>query len=200
MQNAKNHIDYAERVSSKFYKEKRHAGILKEEFKSAAYFGLCQASTRYLECRDASFKTFSYFRIKGAMSDLLRDKAREPSYSIELDDAEEKSQLIFDEILLPFQPRNKSFESIEEDVMREEMISYLKRQAELLSEKEKEVITMKYFKGYDIRQICEKLGGVNPSWISKLHTRGLSNLRKFVKRDNNKCSASVIAHHFNSGL
>ena len=67
-----NHLLYARRLSKRFYYRRSELGIEHQEFQSAAYLGLCDAAQRYDDSRGLNFETFSYFRIRGAMYDLLR--------------------------------------------------------------------------------------------------------------------------------
>ncbi len=66
------HIDYARRAARQFYYDRRKMGVELEDFEGAALLGLCDAARRFDESRGMPFHTFCFFRVRGAMYDLLR--------------------------------------------------------------------------------------------------------------------------------
>jgi RNA polymerase sigma factor FliA len=66
-------IKFAQRLAKQFYRERKHLGIELEEYVSAAQLGLCDAAQRFDAGKGQNFRTFSYFRIRGAMYDLIRN-------------------------------------------------------------------------------------------------------------------------------
>ena len=70
--NIEEHIAYATKLAHQFYRDRQNLGIDRDDFVSAAKLGLCDAASRFDPTRGQNFKTFSYFRIRGAMYDLLR--------------------------------------------------------------------------------------------------------------------------------
>jgi RNA polymerase sigma factor FliA len=67
-----NNINYAKVLAKQFYKERANLGFDLEDYEGAAMLGLCDAARRYDIEKCNHFRTFSYFRIRGAMFDLLR--------------------------------------------------------------------------------------------------------------------------------
>ncbi|MCC6220883.1 MAG: sigma-70 family RNA polymerase sigma factor [Deltaproteobacteria bacterium] len=67
------HIGYADRLAEAFHFSKQLPEYSCDDFKSAAYFGLCEAARNYDSTKGCAFKTYAYFRIHGAMYDILRD-------------------------------------------------------------------------------------------------------------------------------
>ncbi len=65
-------ILYAKKLARQFYQQRSHFGFDVEDFEGAALFGLCDAARRFEPDKTLHFRTFSYFRIRGAMYDLLR--------------------------------------------------------------------------------------------------------------------------------
>lgn len=51
----------------------RVTGALRDELESAGHYGLAQAAARYDETQHASFNTYAWRRVKGAMQDTMRD-------------------------------------------------------------------------------------------------------------------------------
>ena len=66
------YLKYAERLAKRFYAEHHPMAAEFEDIVAAAYLGLCDAAQRFDSQKGVSFKTFSYFRIRGEMYDLLR--------------------------------------------------------------------------------------------------------------------------------
>ena len=65
-------IPFAKKLARQFYKDRQHFDIDYDDFEGAALLGLCDAARRFDPERGMLFKTFSYFRIRGAMYDLMR--------------------------------------------------------------------------------------------------------------------------------
>lgn len=63
---------YAKRIARKFYMSRTNLGFDKDDFESAALFGLCDAASRYNPESGKNFKTYIFFRVRGAMYDMLR--------------------------------------------------------------------------------------------------------------------------------
>ena len=68
----KENIGYSRGLIVDFMKKHHTAPVEYDELVSAASLGLCEAAHSYRNNPKTSFKTFSYFRIRGAMFDLLR--------------------------------------------------------------------------------------------------------------------------------
>lgn len=66
------HIVYAKKLAKKFFKERSLFEIEYEDYEAAAYLGLCSAAKRFDPTCGVDFKSFSYYRIVGSMSDSLR--------------------------------------------------------------------------------------------------------------------------------
>ncbi len=66
------HVAFAKRLATQFYRKRMNLGIEKADLEGAAFLGLCDAALRYRPDKGMRFRTFSYFRIRGAMFDLLR--------------------------------------------------------------------------------------------------------------------------------
>lgn len=65
-------ILYTRRIARQFYADRVHFGFDVQDFEGAAMLGLCDAARRYNPEKCQHFRTFAYFRIRGAMYDLLR--------------------------------------------------------------------------------------------------------------------------------
>ena len=65
-------VKFADRLARQFYLERRALGIELDEYVGAARYGLCDAARRYDARKGENFITFCYFRIRGALYDLLK--------------------------------------------------------------------------------------------------------------------------------
>ncbi len=65
-------IIYAKKLAKKFYQARTFFNIDYEEYEAAAFLGLCSAAKRFDSSCGVDFKSYSYYRIVGAMCDLLR--------------------------------------------------------------------------------------------------------------------------------
>ena len=66
------HLEYAYALAKQFTTEVFVGNIDYEDIRATAILGLCDAARRYDPQNGVLFKTFSYFRIRGAMFDLVR--------------------------------------------------------------------------------------------------------------------------------
>lgn len=66
-------IPFAKRMAAHFHRKRTNLGFDLEDIEGAAMLGLCDAASRFEPDRGMMFRTFAYFRIKGAMFDLLRE-------------------------------------------------------------------------------------------------------------------------------
>gem|GEM_PF-1913634 len=69
------HIVFAKQLAAQFYQERSNLGFDREDFEGAAMLGLCDAARRYDPAKAEFFRTFCYFRVRGAMFDLCRTGA-----------------------------------------------------------------------------------------------------------------------------
>jgi len=63
----RNHMAYAGRLATQFQSKRLNVDLDKEEYKSAAYEGLCEAAKNFDPSRSDKFSTFAYLRIRGSM-------------------------------------------------------------------------------------------------------------------------------------
>jgi RNA polymerase sigma factor for flagellar operon FliA len=69
---AQKYMPFAEAIVTKLCKVMSLPLYLKDEFKSAAYFGLVEAANRYDFSQGIPFERFAYIRIRGAIIDYIR--------------------------------------------------------------------------------------------------------------------------------
>lgn len=74
---------------------------------------------------------------------------------------------------------------------KEEDASILRKILEALPSNERMIIEEYYFKGKPFVQICEDDGSMSKSWVSRLHSRALENIRKGYEEYQNYCKGGI---------
>ena len=65
-------IEYAQKLARQFHHKRKKIGVDYCDIEGAALLGLCDAARRFDRAKNTDFRTYCYFRIRGAMYDLLR--------------------------------------------------------------------------------------------------------------------------------
>lgn len=213
-------ISFARKLSVQFARDRRSLGIEVEEFQSAALLGLCDAARRFDEVKGLQFRTFAYFRIRGAMFDLVRREGLLPRrYFQQQKQINEGEQEGCNEVLakLPYAfartPRelvglagtihelgirlslNAETDSVElaysneltpEDIaIFHSSQRYVRKLVKKLPTVERRLIRLRYFEGCSFSEIQNRFDGKSRSWVSRLHTRAVDNLRDLVRAELN---------------
>ena len=66
------YVNFARRLARQFHKERHNCEFSLDDYEGEALLGLCDAARRFDEKKGINFRTFAYFRIRGAMYDLVR--------------------------------------------------------------------------------------------------------------------------------
>ena len=181
-----------------------------EEILCNARIGLLEAAKRYDESQDVDFKTFAYYRIKGAIYDGLRKSGwlpRSVYAKIKMEEAAndylqyKSTHHIPDDVEEQLADTVNSLASIyvisldaseEMDIEDKDNVDasrtlefmqvreYMRAAVNMLPEKEKQLIKMYYFQNKTLEEAGEKLG-LSKSWASRLHARALELLLKKIK-------------------
>lgn len=69
--------------------------------------------------------------------------------------------------------------------------SYLQRMVNQLPEDERQLIELRYFFGYSVKEICDAFGKVSKGWLSRLHNRALVSLRNLLEEQDLLCAERV---------
>jgi RNA polymerase sigma factor FliA len=182
-----------------------------EELVSYGMVGLMESADRFDPRRGIAFTTFSYYRIRGAIFDGLRDMGvlmRSPQgkwvqreanvndlIQTASDDSDGGHQTVDDEIsevgrlvdrILPAYMLSLSDESTPEVVDANELpseivelddlVKLVRAQVDSLSAKERKLIEKLYFKQVSTTQLAREMG-VTKSWVSRLHSKAIAQLR-----------------------
>ena len=199
------HIPYSHAIAAEMLKRfPRH--VERREVEAAAEFGLVQAANAYDPSRGIAFTTFAYYRIRGAVFDLLRQVARTDKfemagnefmtdYSSAPPDADTRAS--YEEIrrvtasivtsyflsleALPQEPTAHDDESPVDRMVREEQQQRIRSALETLPEKNRRVLECYYFEDLTLDEIGKRLG-LSKSWVSRMHAKGLELLRPLLEQ------------------
>jgi RNA polymerase sigma factor for flagellar operon FliA len=192
------YLGYAHAIAAEVLKKcPRH--VEREDVNRAAEFGLAQAARAYDPSRGISFKTFAYYRVKGAIYDDLRtswraakfDEAatefmREYSESAPRGTTPEERYKEIKEIAssvassyllslegLQDEPEQRTAESPLESVLRGEEQGVIAAALAQLPAKNRQVLRKYYFEGLSFEEIGREMG-LSRSWVCRLHAKGLA--------------------------
>ena len=200
------HIALARALATKFFKRHKLPSLELEDFVSAAMLGLCEAAKRYDFKSENKFSSYAFYRIRGAMFDLMRSSATLPrtvycevkkgdeSSKFNFRAAKDISELISLQSVIEDYGISMHFGakdcveltySAETDPEKEYEVkqakSYISDLVENLSEDRKTVIQEYYFNEKTYQQIESRIGGKSKSWISRLRKTALDTLKTSIE-------------------
>jgi RNA polymerase sigma factor for flagellar operon FliA len=165
------HLALARRAAGRIYPRVR--GLVGfDELCALANAGLAEAAERYDPARGATFATFAWYRIQGAIVDGLRRSTRRraalaaaPPRMVSLDTL-----------------RDRGFDAAGDapgpgdDLDRARRTARLRAAIAQLPDKPRELVTKHYFEGKSLLEAGAELG-VSKSWASRLHHQAVDRLR-----------------------
>ena len=198
------HISYAHAVAAELL-ARFPAHVDRQDVRAAAEYGLVQAANAYDPTKGVAFTTFAYYRIRGAVFDLLRETVRTsrfeeaaneymmdytadtggggaPSYA-------EVKNLAAGIVASYFlsseksasETRLQSPEAPLDNLLRQEQQKEIRQALKNLPEKNRKVLEAYYFEELTLEEIGKRLG-LSKSWVSRMHAKGLEMLRPAVER------------------
>lgn len=174
-----------------------------EDLVAFGYEGLLEARKRFDASRGVQFKSFAYYRVRGAVIDGVRRMAYLPRRAYARLRAAEAADLEGDAVLQTHAPAAASDvegtlraidgvlgrmaaaycvaasvddEDPEQNLLASERREIVKRALDTLPEPERKLIRGHYIDGRNFDEIAAELG-LSKSWASRLHTRALGRLR-----------------------
>jgi RNA polymerase sigma factor for flagellar operon FliA len=179
------------------------AHVDRQDVRAAAEYGLVQAANVYDASKGVAFTTFAYYRIRGAIFDLLREtvkfshfeqaaneymmdysagaNAGAPSYA---DVKNLASGIVASYLLSGEDPARESqpqsAEAPLDTLLREEQQRGIREALKSLPEKNRQVLEAYYFEDFTLEEIGKRLG-LSKSWVSRMHAKGLEMLRPAVE-------------------
>ncbi len=165
--------DFAKAIAYRFYRKYQKVGIEVDEILAIALFALCEASRRFNSARGTSFTTFAYLRIRGEIFDSIRNTIAHQT--IPLDGQIEGSTLSND-----FSTNLNTTYSLcpAERYEQKQRMQRIQTCLRMLPVNEQSILIQKYFYDYTHDKIGSNVGGRSKSWVSKLHTRALENMKQ----------------------
>lgn len=180
------------------------AHIDRQDVQAAAEYGLVQAANAYDPSKGVAFTTFAYYRIRGAVFDLLRETVKlsrfeeaaneylldysagmetgTPSYAEvkNLATGIVASYFLSSERLSP-DPHESASNAPLDTLLRQEQQKGIREALKLLPEKNRRVLEAYYFEDLSLEEIGKRLG-LSKSWVSRIHAKGLEMLRPAIER------------------
>ena len=169
-----------------------------EDLVSYGIFGLIDAIDKFDCLKEVKFETYASLRIRGAILDQIRKmdwiprtiRQRQKKIDAVIKEVEQTTgRSATDEDIamglglsaeeyLDWQSQMKitGFDGPEESVEKEELTKVLGEALELLTEKEKKVVTLYYYEDLTLKEISNILE-VSESRVSQLHTRALQKMK-----------------------
>jgi len=176
----------------------------RKDVESAAEFGLVQAAKSYDPSRNIAFTTFAYYRIRGAVFDLLRQTAKTNrfleganDYMADQTDAHASDAPSYEAVKnlatgvvasyflslenLKEEPRELNAEAADEALIQREQRQLIQDELNRLPEKNRRVLQMYYFEDLTLEDIGTQLN-LSKSWVSRVHAKALEQLKPAMER------------------
>jgi RNA polymerase sigma factor for flagellar operon FliA len=168
------HLELARRAAGRVYPRVR--GLVSfDELRALANAGLTEAAERYDPARGATFTTFAWYRIQGAILDGLRRSTGRAS-------APPPRVVSLDAL------RDRGFDAAGDAPAPGDGIDRARRAARLraaiarLPDRPRALVTKHYFEGKSLLEAGAELG-VSKSWASRLHAQAIDRLRALLDRE-----------------
>ena len=151
-----------------------------EDLVSYGIFGLIDAIDKFDCLKEVKFETYASLRIRGAILDQIRKMDWIPRT---IRQRQKKIDAVIKEVeqttgrsATDSRHMTARFDGPEESVEKEELTKVLGEALELLTEKEKKVVTLYYYEDLTLKEISNILE-VSESRVSQLHTRALQKMK-----------------------
>jgi RNA polymerase sigma factor for flagellar operon FliA len=144
------------------------------------YTGLIQAADRYVPGGAATFKTFAYYRIRGAMLDGIGQIAPLSRSGYRMAKAADDRLAMFP-VELPCEgPLDEnSLSSADEQLESRQLQDLVREAVDKLPARERQLILAHYWGEETLLDAGRDLG-ISKSWASRTHARALLKLRRYV--------------------
>jgi RNA polymerase sigma factor for flagellar operon FliA len=195
-------IPYAHAIAAELL-SRFPAHVDRRDVQAAAEFGLVQAAKAFDASKGAAFTTFAYYRIRGAVFDLLRETARANrfeeaanEYMADYSAAQDSGTPSYDEVKnlatgvvasyflslesLSQEPQAQNSEAPIDALLRQEQEKHIRHGLSTLPEKNRKVLEAYYYEDLTLDEIGKRLG-LSKSWVSRMHAKGLELLRPAIE-------------------
>jgi RNA polymerase sigma factor FliA len=153
------HRSYAHALAADFFRRIPQQ-VEREDVLRYAELGLVEAATSFNPALGVQFKTFAYYRIRGAIYDGLRALGRVHAVSTDVD---------LDELAASSDGPDWCLETAERT--RE-----VRNAVARLPEKHRKVIEDYYFRDRTLEEIADR-SGLSKSWVCRLHAKSIEMLK-----------------------
>lgn len=205
------HREFVERLVDRTVGSLRLLGE-RDEFVAAAMEGLVVARQRYDPSRGAAFKTFAYYRVRGAIVDHARqasnlsrsvytslraaagadaaqestlEESRPPGIMGMDDSVSALSQGLLQSaaaFMVSESTHKQAEEASDEAIGAERLRAKIRAHIETLPDRERALVQGFYFEDRSLEEVGAELG-VSKSWASRLHARALERIRMALGDD-----------------
>ena len=206
---AENHRSYAHAIASGIL-SKLPAHVEKSDVQACAELGLMEAARVFDSSLGVQFKTFAYYRIRGAIYDGLRKAAwftrsqykdfrfeqaaneymkdsseASAAQGVTMDELEHHTSSIVACYMLSLESNDVAQptdkrRSQEEELLAKEASARLRAAVPKLPEKNRRVIEAYYFEGRNLDEIGAEMG-LSKSWTCRIHAKALEMLRGLLE-------------------
>lgn len=203
------HLSYAHAIAAEILKT-LPSQVEKSELQSAAELGLTEAANSYDHRPGVQFKTFAYYRIRGAVYDAIRkatwfsrgqyqDLAAQAAANEYLTDESAASQspvsdttelqrhvgAVVSCFMLSLEGNKVDAPvdpgiSAEDRVIQDEWSARLHKALPRLAEQKRQILHAYYFEGRNLEEIGASLG-LSKSWVCRLHAKAIASLRDLLE-------------------
>jgi len=192
------YMELVEQVVRKFAYTSLPPRIDEDDLRSEALLALIKSVDTYNPNRGVPFEVYAYRNMRNAVVDFLRKqgyfsraqydkyKALEEKYmngeitEEEFDAVEGVAELSLESYIHRIYEEMPDKSNIERELAREELIKALAEAIRSLPEKERLIVTLRYYEGLAFKEIARVLD-ISPSRVSQLHTRAMIHLKKFLE-------------------
>lgn len=170
-----NHMYLADKIAIQMFSKLKNKYSL-DELKSSAYLGLIDAAEKYEVDNNKPFENFARKRIKGAILDEAKDDKR---YNVKRGVAHKYP---IQSLNAPIKEDDNSIQFIDLVQEKEDYLDNLLLKNEIekillcLDHREKEIVTMHYFRNLSQKEIAEFVGLKQPA-ISKILKKAIEKIK-----------------------
>lgn len=188
------YLPLARSAAARFYRLRSDDSVPFEDYLQYARIGLVEAIDDYDPGREASFETYSSYRIRGAvLNGLGRESevaAQRSFWRTRTQDGADALPMSAPAMPVAFEPESLDHEDAVADeavlanphaaVEQVELLVLIALVLEKLPERERELIRRHYFEQCEFRVIASELA-VTPGRVSQLHTQALLRIRELLQ-------------------
>jgi RNA polymerase sigma factor FliA len=181
------YLPLARNAAARYYRLRADDSVPFEDFLQYARIGLVEAIDDYDPGREASFETYSSYRIRGAMlNGLGRESevaAQRNFWRARSQDRTELLPAVQDSEDVEYEGDDLADEAVQANphaaVEQVELLTLIGVLLEKLPERERELIRRHYFEQCEFRVIAHELA-LSPGRVSQLHAQALLRIRQLL--------------------